>query len=124
MAEEIPTYAAFVAALKKSGEQLCVETTSAKADANHMVIGLVGEAGELVDAVKRWTVYNKALDRDNVVEELGDIEFYLEGLRQRLGIHRDETIQANIKKLSARYYQLQYTDAQAHERADKAVQEE
>ena len=85
-----------------------------------MAIGIAGEAGELLDAVKREAIYNKVLDRENVIEELGDLEFYMEGLRQRLNITREETLYHNKQKLSIRYQGLQYSDKSAHERADKA----
>jgi NTP pyrophosphatase (non-canonical NTP hydrolase) len=108
-----------VAGLKKHGATIIEQLTPEKADALHMAVGVSGEAGELLDAVKKWVIYNKDLDRANVVEELGDIEFYLEGLRAGLGITREETIDANIDKLGKRYKGHQYTDAQAHDRADK-----
>ena len=85
-----------------------------------MMMGISGEAGELLDAIKKHVIYQKPLDRENAIEELGDIEFYLEGLRQGLGISRQETLDANIKKLSVRYAGLQYSDTAAQTRADKA----
>ena len=51
-----------------------------------MVVGVSGEAGELLDAVKKAVIYRKPLDLENVIEELGDLEFYMEGLRQGLEI--------------------------------------
>ena len=83
-------------------------------------MGICGEAGELLDAVKKAVIYRKNLDRTNVIEELGDIEFYLEGFRQSVGISRDETIKENMDKLSKRYAKIQYTDEAAQTRADKA----
>jgi NTP pyrophosphatase (non-canonical NTP hydrolase) len=108
-----------VANLKKSGQDIIDSMIPEKADAIHMAIGVVGEAGELIDAVKKWTIYNKALDRKNVIEELGDIEFFLEGLRQIFGITRQETLEGNIEKLGKRYAEGKYSDAQAHARKDK-----
>lgn len=84
----------------------------------HMVTGIVGEAGELSEAVKKHVAYNKPLDRANVIEELGDLEFYMEGLRQGLEITREETIEHNIAKLTKRYA-AGYSDAAAQQRADK-----
>jgi NTP pyrophosphatase (non-canonical NTP hydrolase) len=109
-----------VTALVKSGEAILETLTPAKAHALHMAAGVAGEAGELLDAIKKHVVYNKPLDRVNAVEELGDLEFYMEGLRQGLGITREETISANIAKLSIRYAGNTYTDAAAQARADKA----
>lgn len=88
----------------------------------HCAIGISSEAGELLDAFKKIAIYNKPMDRANVVEELGDLEFYMEALRQQTQITREETLTANIHKLSkgdkARYKEG-YSDKAAIERADK-----
>lgn len=104
--------------LKKKPELILQAMTPLKADLDHMVMGIAGESGELVDAVKKHTIYNKPLDLDNVIEEMGDLEFYLEGLRQILGLSREEILAYNIKKLTKRY-QDGYSDKAAQERADK-----
>lgn len=108
-----------VGALIKPGADIVRSLTPGRANALHMAVGVSGEAGELLDAVKKYVVYDKPLDRMNVVEELGDLEFYMEGLRAEFGITREETIQANIAKLSKRYHSGGYTDSQAQARADK-----
>ena len=46
----------------------------------HMVLGIIGEVGELVDAVKRHYIYGKPLDIANVKEEIGDLSWYVAGL--------------------------------------------
>jgi len=112
-------YAAMVRALAKPGADIIAEQTANDAHLMHMAVGVSGEAGELLDAIKRGAVYRKAYDRDNIVEELGDLEFYLEGLRQGAGITREETLDANTKKLSKRYAGRKYTNQAAQERADK-----
>lgn len=109
-----------VGALVKPGDAILAKMDGAAMHYLHMAVGISGEAGELLDAIKKMAVYNKPLDRVNVVEELGDIEFYLEGLRSGLGITRAETLAANVDKLSVRYKGLQYSDQAAQERADKA----
>lgn len=108
-----------VAALAKPGSKIQSELTASDCHILHMAVGISGEAGELLDAIKRPTIYRKPIDTENVIEELGDIEFYLEGLRQELGITREQTIEANIAKLSKRYESLSYSDQAAQDRADK-----
>lgn len=108
-----------VAALAKPGHAIAVDLTAEDAHMMHMAIGISGEAGELLDAIKKRVIYRKNLDRENVIEELGDLEFYLEGLRQGIGVTREECIDANIAKLSKRYEGLRYSDTAAQERADK-----
>lgn len=114
-----PTHQELVSALTKPGEDVLTGLTPHTANLLHMAVGVSGEAGELLDAVKKAAIYVKPLDRANVVEELGDLEFYMEGLRAALGITREECLEANIDKLSKRYHQGRYTNDQAQERADK-----
>jgi len=110
-----------VASLVKPGSAILREMTEHDAHILHMAVGIVGEAGELIDAIKKKVIYQKPLDTLNVIEELGDIEFYLEGLRSALAINRDETLDANIRKLTKRYGEThQYTNQAAQERKDKA----
>lgn len=113
------THAELVAVLVKPGQAILDSLTPSKCHAWHMASCIPGEAGELFDAVKKWVIYNKDLDRENVVEELGDLEFYMEGLRKDLGITREETLAHNVNKLSKRYESLKYSDQAAQERKDK-----
>ena len=87
---------------------------------NHAVLGVAGEAGELVDAIKKHTIYGKPLDRANIIEELGDLRFYIQAMQNVLGITESEVLQANADKLSKRYRGLKYSDKAAIERADKS----
>ena len=111
---------AMVAALAKPGQAIVESLTPEAAHLLHMAVGVSGEAGELLDAVKKAAIYCKPIDRVNVIEELGDIEFYLEGLRAGMGITREECLSANISKLSKRYSAGTYSNQAAQERADKA----
>ena len=92
-----------VKGLVKSGDEIAEQMTAQEAHSLHMGVGISGEAGELLDAIKKYVVYKNPLDMVNVVEELGDLEFYMEGLRQGLGISREETIQANNMLQMLRY---------------------
>lgn len=106
--------------LSKPGEEIAARMTEAEADLWHMATGVAGEAGELLDAVKKAVVYKKPLDRENVVEELGDLRFYMAGLMNRLDITEDEILAHNNAKLSKRYAAGSYSNEQAQARADKA----
>lgn len=106
--------------LSKSGAEIAAKLTESEADLWHMATGVSGEAGELLDAIKKHVVYKRELDRENVVEELGDLRFYMAGLMNRLGITEDEILSHNNAKLSKRYASGSYSNAQAVERADKA----
>lgn len=111
-------YASFVSGLKKPGGDILATLDPVKVDIIHMAIGIVGEAGEVADEVKKYVAYNTSLQLNKLIKELGDIEFYLEGIRQALGITRADVISANIKKLSERYGDNRYTDADAINRKD------
>lgn len=118
-------YSTMVKDLKKPGEDVVSSLTPTKADLLHMAVGVSGEAGELLDAVKKHTIYNKPLDLNNVIEELGDLEFYMEGLRQIINVDRETILVANMNKLrdgsKPRYASGVYSDTQAQERKDKVL---
>ena len=67
------------------------------------VMGLCGEAGEVIDLVKKHLFQGHELDRDKVVEELGDVIWYCaliaEAVRFPLGL----VMEMNISKLIKRY---------------------
>ena len=84
----------------------------------HAAVGVAGEAGEVLDLIKKSWAYNKDLDYELIIEELGDLEFYLEALRQTLCISRKDVLAANISKLGRRYSNGTYSDAQAIARED------
>lgn len=113
-------YAAFVESLKKPGQAIIDSLDPKKADLLHMSVLLADECGELVGALKKHCIYGKELDFANVIEELGDIEFALSGIRTNLGIDRDIVLGSNMFKLQKRYSSGSYSDEQAKARADKA----
>lgn len=108
-----------VTALCKDGQEIIDSLTPLDAHLWHMSSCLCGESAELFDAVKKAVIYRKEIDVVNCVEELGDLEFYLEGLRQGLNITREQTLEANIKKLTKRYGE-RYSNQAAQERKDKS----
>ena len=114
-------HSVLVSDLKKSSKEIINELKPEQADALHMAVGIAGEAGELLDAIKKWSIYQKPIDLENVIEELGDLEFYMEGLRQSLNLTRVQTLVENIAKLQKRYSKGQYSNDQANERADKKM---
>jgi NTP pyrophosphatase (non-canonical NTP hydrolase) len=115
------THPELVEKLAKPGADILKELTPEDCELWHMASCICSEAGELFDAIKKLVIYRKPLDRANVVEELGDLEFYMEGARQVLAITRQETLDANILKLSKRYNELKYSNKSAVKRADKEL---
>lgn len=117
------THANLVAQLCKPGQVIIESMDGDKMHLLHMASKLCSEAGELMDAVGKLCFYNKELDRENVMEELGDIEFYMQGLRSKLNINKYHTLLHNIGKLNKRYSDG-YSDKSAHERADKLAEKD
>ena len=113
-------YQQFVNAIVKPGAEIVRQLTPQQAHMLHMAVGVSGEAGELLDAVKKHCVYQKQIDLDNIKEEAGDILFYLTGLLNELDMSLEDCINANADKLSRRYASGRYSNEQAIARADKA----
>lgn len=86
----------------------------------HAAMGICGEAGELCDAIKKEIMYGKLIDRANVVEELGDLRFYIQATQNLYRITEQEILQQNADKLAKRYADLHYSDTAAIARADKS----
>ena len=72
-------HADMVAKLKKPGDVILAALTPGKCEMDHMAVGIAGEAGELLDAVKKHVFYNALLNMENVIGELGDLKFYMKG---------------------------------------------
>ena len=78
----------------------------------HATLGLVTEAGEFADSVKRSLFYNKEFDKVNACEEIGDVLWYCALALDHLGSSFEEAMEINIAKLAKRYPD-KYTDYHA-----------
>jgi NTP pyrophosphatase (non-canonical NTP hydrolase) len=91
----------------------------------HAGLGITGEAGEIADVIKREIIYGKKEDaegkstRAGMIEELGDLRFYIQAAMQMYGISEHEVLQGNADKLCDRYKKLVYSDDAALKREDK-----
>lgn len=111
-------YADFVTSRCKFGGAIVKSMTPEDAHNLHMVVGISGEAGELLDAMKKAVIYRKPLDIENVKEEIGDILFYIQGLCNSINYSLTEAMIDNMDKLGKRY-EKGYSDQAAQERVDK-----
>lgn len=70
------------------------------------VLGLVGEAGEAADKIKKIIRdkggYASDEDRQAIAKELGDVLWYLANVARYLDISLSEIAEGNIDKLSSR----------------------
>jgi NTP pyrophosphatase (non-canonical NTP hydrolase) len=67
------------------------------------VMGLCGESGEVIDIVKKHLAHGHELDREHILEELGDVAWYLAEVAYALDASLDDVLTANIEKLRKRY---------------------
>ncbi len=78
----------------------------AKDEFVHLVLGLVGESGEIAEKVKKLVRDHETdlskLDVDDMKKELGDVLWYAAVLANYLDISFDDVAQANIDKLASR----------------------
>ncbi len=90
----------------------------------HASLGIGGEAGEVLDHVKKVRFNDRRFDLDHVVEELGDIMWYINLMIQGLGLTWSTVLEKNIAKLEARYPDLRYDSEKSLNRnvaAEKAA---
>jgi NTP pyrophosphatase (non-canonical NTP hydrolase) len=67
------------------------------------VLGCAGEAGELVELLKKHRYQGRKLDTDRMVNELGDLLWYCAKLADALSVDLDDVAEYNITKLMLRY---------------------
>ena len=66
-------------------------------------LGLAGECGEACDIVKKALFQGHALDRAGLIEEAGDVLWYLAELAAGLGVSLEDMAVQNVMKLRRRY---------------------
>lgn len=98
--------------------RLFIKPTDTQGRMVHASMGIAGEAGEIIDAVKKHWIYGKPLDRENILEECGDCMFYIEALLAECGYTIGDAIAYNVEKLAKRYPDG-FTESAAIARADK-----
>lgn len=66
-------------------------------------MGIVGEAGEVADYIKKVVFHSHELSREKIAEELGDVMWYLAYLSEVIGYSLNEIAEINSNKLRKRY---------------------
>ena len=71
-------------------------------------LGLAGEAGEVVDGIKKREYHGRTdeITVAHLVEELGDVMWYVANISTTLGVTLDEVLERNYDKLHNRYPDL------------------
>lgn len=82
-----------------------IARTAGSEDLGMFALGLAGEAGELVDAVKKFLYHgaNREMARLKIKREAGDVLWYLCGMLAYLDIDPVDVIKLNVAKLRDRY---------------------
>ena len=65
-------------------------------------LGLVGEAGEVAEKVKKYLRDNSKVSQKEIVKELGDVVFYATALSNYFYSNLEEVMQVNMDKLDDR----------------------
>lgn len=68
------------------------------------VLGLAGEAGECCDIVKKYKYQGHELNKEKLLDELGDVLWYIAETASGLGVTLEEVAQYNLDKLHKRYH--------------------
>jgi hypothetical protein len=79
----------------------------------HGAMGIAGEAGEVMEIVKKAIFYGKEVDVNKVKLELGDVLWYLTLAAKSVGSSLDEIMTLNDQKLAARFGGTQFDAAKA-----------
>lgn len=67
------------------------------------VLGLSGETGEVADIVKKHLFQGHELNEDKLIDELGDVLWYIAITAKGLGVGLEEVARHNVEKLKKRY---------------------
>lgn len=67
------------------------------------VMGLNGEAGEVIDLVKKALFQGHELKKEDMIQELGDVLWYIALCCETIDVSMEEVANANIVKLVKRY---------------------
>ena len=68
-----------------------------------IAFGRCGEAGKVAEQVKKHFFHGHELDKRHMIEELGDVAWYLAVLCDAIGSDLDTVMEENLKKLEQRY---------------------
>ena len=66
------------------------------------ILGLVGEAGEVAEKLKKSLRDGAVLDKEGMIKELGDVLFYVAACANFYGSTLEKVANLNMKKLNSR----------------------
>jgi NTP pyrophosphatase (non-canonical NTP hydrolase) len=66
-------------------------------------LGIGGEAGEILELIKKEFYHGKAMQKSKLVNELGDLLWYIAAMSHEYDIPMSQLLNANLEKLKLRY---------------------
>ncbi len=70
---------------------------------SHLAMRLAGESGEVVDYLKKTYFHDHPLDKEKMIDELGDVLWYISSLAFVHDVDLEDVAEYNIQKLEKRY---------------------
>ncbi len=78
-------------------------TGDVSARLDYGAIGLVTESSKILDLIKKSKKSLHPLEKQKVIEELGDLLWYLNLTLDELGLSFEDVMEANLDKISKKY---------------------
>lgn len=69
----------------------------------HAIWGITSESGEIADILKKSKIYGKELDSVDLIDEAGDMMWYMALLCDALDVSFEDLWDKNIRKLQTRF---------------------
>lgn len=88
--------------MKQYQQQAYTTATATSQNIYYMTMGMTGEAGEIANKVKKIMRDARAIDREDLAKEIGDVLWYVAGICTVLDLDLDDVAEANLKKLADR----------------------
>lgn len=77
-------------------------------------LGLAGEAGEVVDDIKKRVFHGRNVPLEHTKEELGDVLWYIANIATEYHFSLEEILEENVLKLMQRYPE-KYNKGDSHD---------
>lgn len=83
--------------------QRTANTKTPSAKIENGILGLCGESGECADILKKHLYQGHEFDRRKMLDELGDVLWYVAELAAGLALSLQDVAEHNVEKLKKRY---------------------
>ena len=84
-------------------QKAAARTSGESSDIINGALGIGGEAGEVIELVKKHKYHGRDLDLDALAKELGDLMWYLAETASQAGLSLSDVAAMNVEKLQKRH---------------------